>query len=199
MLQSSPTIALPMGSTLTSVLTPQSFCRFGIARCDITPPVGIYHRMWGAATHERATGVHRPLSATAIAFQALDETKNELSRIIVVAVDHCLLHAKEMDSLLHSVAARCKLPPHQLVVTFSHTHSAGLMGLDRSNLPGGELIPAYLMQLAESIASIVSAAVTNTQPATICYGIARSDLAENRDFWDEETQQLVCGFNQGGL
>jgi len=25
--------------------TPQSICRFGIARTDITPPVGIYHRM----------------------------------------------------------------------------------------------------------------------------------------------------------
>jgi hypothetical protein len=155
--------------------------------------------MWGAATHERATGVHRPLSATAIAFQALEETKNESSRIIVVALDHCLLHGKEMDSLLQSVAARCKLPPHELVVTFSHTHSAGLMGLDRSNLPGGELIPAYLMQLADSIASIVSQAVINAQPATICYGIGRSNLAANRDFWDEETQQFVCGFNPGGL
>ncbi len=39
-------------------------CRAAIARCDITPPVGIYHRMWGAALHDRATGVHRPLEAT---------------------------------------------------------------------------------------------------------------------------------------
>ena len=51
---------------MSRVLTPQSRCRFGIARCDVTPPVGIYHRMWGAATHDRATGVHRPLSATAV-------------------------------------------------------------------------------------------------------------------------------------
>ena len=47
---------------------PQSFCRAGVARRDITPPVGIYHRMWGAATHERSTGVHRPLKATALAW-----------------------------------------------------------------------------------------------------------------------------------
>src|SRR5258708_34267686 len=46
--------------------TPQTRCRAGFARADITPPVGIYHRLWGAALHERSTGVHRPLTATAM-------------------------------------------------------------------------------------------------------------------------------------
>ena len=53
--------------------TPQSRCRQGVAKCDITPPVGIYHRMWGAATHERAAGVHRPLTATVVVFQPIDD------------------------------------------------------------------------------------------------------------------------------
>lgn len=44
--------------TMPHIDTPQSICRAGVARRDITPPVGIYHRTWGAATHERATGVH---------------------------------------------------------------------------------------------------------------------------------------------
>ena len=48
----------------TWVETPQTRCRAAVARCDITPPVGIYHRMWGAATHDRATGIHKPLLAT---------------------------------------------------------------------------------------------------------------------------------------
>ena len=39
-------------------------CRFGVARRDVTPPVGIYSRSWGAATHDVAEGVHRPLTAT---------------------------------------------------------------------------------------------------------------------------------------
>src|SRR5205809_7772519 len=50
--------------------TPQTRCRAGVARGDITPPVGIYHRMWGAATHDRATAVHRPLLATLLWLQA---------------------------------------------------------------------------------------------------------------------------------
>ena len=50
---------------------PQSQVRFAAARADITPPLGIYWRMWGAATHDHATGVHRPLTATAGVFEPL--------------------------------------------------------------------------------------------------------------------------------
>ena len=38
---------------------------------DVTPPVGIYRRSWGAATHDVAEGVHRPLTATAAVFAPL--------------------------------------------------------------------------------------------------------------------------------
>ena len=58
---------------MNPVNTPQSRCRVGIAGGDITPPVGIYHRMWGAATHDRATAVHRPLLATLLWLQAPPE------------------------------------------------------------------------------------------------------------------------------
>src|SRR5207244_13065430 len=79
------------------VETPQGLCRLGIARCDVTPPVGIYHRMWGAATHERASGIHRPLTASALVFQAQGKPAGIESEQVLVAVDHCLLWAREMD------------------------------------------------------------------------------------------------------
>ncbi len=181
--------------TIRQVDTPQSLCRFGIARCDITPPVGIYHRMWGAATHDRATGVHRPLTATALVFQAHDLPPSPNTELIVVAIDHCLLWAREMESLLESVTGATGIDKNQLVVVFSHTHSAGLMGLERVNLPGGDLIPAYLDRLTEQISQIIREARDQVQPVTICYGTGRSNLAANRDCWDEATSQFVCGFN----
>ena len=55
---------------MTRVDTPQTRCRAAFAQADITPPNGIYHRMWGAALHEVATGVHRPLMATAMLVEA---------------------------------------------------------------------------------------------------------------------------------
>src|SRR3954453_20166448 len=129
---------------MSHVDTPQSLCRLGIARCDITPPVGIYHRMWGAATHERACGVHRPLTATALVLQAHDLPASPETEQVVVAVDHCLLWAREMDALLASVSKQTGLAREQFSIAFSHTHSAGLMDLSRVNRSGGNLIPPYL-------------------------------------------------------
>jgi len=182
--------------------TPHSICRFGIARGDITPPVGIYHRMWGAATHDRSTGVHRPLTATAVVLQAADadsstEPGDEREQVIL-AVDHCLLWPREMDDLLAAIERGSGTPRARIVVAFSHTHSAGLMGLERSSLPGGELIAPYLESLGETCAALVRAARAAVQPATIVYGHGRCDLAAHRDYWDAESGQYVCGYNPGG-
>gem|GEM_PF-3876083 len=58
----------------TTVVTPTPRLSFGHARGDITPPVGVYHGMWGAARHDRATGVHRPLVGDVMAFGPIDGT-----------------------------------------------------------------------------------------------------------------------------
>jgi hypothetical protein len=180
------------------VETPASRCRLGIARCDITPPVGIYHRMWGAARHDRSTGVHRPLTATALVFQALDQLASPETEQAVLAVDHCLLGAYEMQALLGAVAGASGLAREQILVAFSHTHGAGLMGRDRVELPGGELIPPYLETLADRLGAITRQAREAAEPVVITYAAGRCGLAAHRDFWDEQSQQFVCGFNPDG-
>src|SRR5437879_9453251 len=92
-------------TTMTHIETPQSRCRMGFARADITPPVGIYHRMWGAAKHERATGVHRPLRATVAVFEATEAHSSSFeTRQILLALDHCVLGAVEHEQLVTHVA-----------------------------------------------------------------------------------------------
>src|SRR5207302_761115 len=129
---------------MSTVTASQGICRFGIARCDITPPVGIYHRMWGAAAHDRATGVHRRLTATALVFQALGDRPGPETEQVVVALDLCILWTQEMEQLLGAVCRESGLRTDQVVFAFSHTHASGLMGLERVDLPGGDLIPGYL-------------------------------------------------------
>ncbi|MCB0018087.1 MAG: hypothetical protein KDE09_09890, partial [Anaerolineales bacterium] len=51
-----------------SPLQPATFLgRMGVARADITPPAGIHSRAWGAAAHDTASGIHQPLTTTALA------------------------------------------------------------------------------------------------------------------------------------
>jgi hypothetical protein len=177
--------------------TPQSRCRAGVARADITPLVGIYHRMWGAATHDRSTGVHRPLTATAIVIEPLANATAD-DRVALVAVDHCLLWADEMQQLLGRLSTATGLAEQQILVAFGHTHSAGLMDTSRGDLPGGELIAPYLQTLAERIAAALNEAAAVIQPVTILYGQGRCSLAANRDFWDESRGEYVCGYNPQG-
>ena len=200
----SESIDLPMGSAskgnhMTVVETPQSRCLAGVSRCDITPVVGTYHRMWGAATHDRSTGVHRPLSATALVMRGLDASPTAPDQQhVVLAIDHCLLWTTEMKALLESVSGASGVPQDQLTIFFSHTHGAGLMGLERRELPGGDLIPIYLDQLAANLARLIGESIDQLEPSTIVYGRGSSDLATNRDFFDEQRGHYVCGYNPTG-
>ena len=176
---------------------PQSHCQAGVARRDITPPVGIYHRMWGAATHDRSTGIHRPLTATVLDIRPTN-AEAASKPVVFVAIDHCLLWNREMNELLDRVSASSGVERSQIVVFFSHTHAAGLMGHERVDLPGGELIPQYLADLADTIADGIREASEQLQQAIFLYGAGRCNLATNRDFKDETLGKYVCGYNAGG-
>lgn len=175
--------------------TPQSRCRFALAWADITPSPDIYHRMWGAARHDRATGIHRPLRATVTVFAPWTEGA---ALQILLALDHCVLGAVEHQQLIAHLAQATGHPPETFLVVFSHTHGAGLMGLERASLPGGELIPGYLHRVAERAAALVQEALSRLAPVTVVYGTGRCALAANRDFYDPALGQFVCGFNPAG-
>ncbi|SVD13675.1 uncharacterized protein METZ01_LOCUS366529, partial [marine metagenome] len=164
-----------------------------MAHGDITPPSDIYHRMWGAAKHDRATGIHRPLRATVALLAPLEGDERQF----ITALDHCVMGRQEMDNLLDAVSEAADIPREELIVTFSHTHAAGLMGLERGNLPGGDLIEPYLGSVAARVAELAKEAQENLQPATILYGTGRCNLAAHRDFWDEDNQLWTCGYDPG--
>src|SRR5437868_13917198 len=145
----------------TRVETPQSHCRAGFARADITPPVGIYHRMWGAALHDRATGVHRPLTATALWLAALDDS----SRQLVLGLDHCLLDRSEFERIREQVGRAAGIAAADVRVSLSHTHGSAWMSRSRSHLPGGDLIGPYLDRMTEACCRAAVAAAKAARPA----------------------------------
>jgi hypothetical protein len=176
----------------TSVASPLSRPRLGLARVEITPPVGIYHRLWGAARHDRATGVHRPLYGDLLAIGPVDGGPPSLLR---VQLDLCGLVQEQHDAVRQAVADGAGLALDRVVLSHSHTHSSGWFIPDRLPLPGGELIPGYLADLNERLRAAAPRAVAAMRPVLITYGVGRCAMAANRDYWDEQNQLYACGYN----
>lgn len=176
----------------TCVETPLSRCRLGVGREDITPSVGMYHRMWGAAKHDRSTGVHRPLLADAMVLSPVDGSGAEH---LIVALDHCLFRPPEMDDVRARTCALLGCSSEQLTILFSHTHSAGLLTRERISMPGGDLIEPYLQALPGLIAKAVEQARSRSQVVTLTYGSADCRMGHHRDAWDDAAGIFVCGFN----
>lgn len=177
--------------------TLQTSVQFGLARRDVTPPVGIYLRLWPRTTEDRATGVHRPLTATAVVLRNAAGVMDETDEQIIVAIDLCILRTDEQEALLAEVRRRTGVTG-QLMFHYSHTHSTGWNSLAYSAMPGGDLIAPYLDHLASQVAAAVSEARGAAQPASIVFGQADSHMGGNRDLWDHATRQFVCGFNPDG-
>jgi hypothetical protein len=182
---------------LNKISTPQTRCHVSIGQIDITPPIGIYHRMWGAAMHDRAESVHRPLMATML--RLIPSDNNSTQSVVIIALDHCILDAPDIALIQQSVSKEFGLQHSQVLVCLSHTHAAGLMSRTRRDCPGGELIEPYLDALANQLGQLAKNLRSSTVPATIVYGVGQCDLAAERDYWDEEQSRFVCGFNPSGV
>ncbi|MBI2952164.1 neutral/alkaline non-lysosomal ceramidase N-terminal domain-containing protein [bacterium] len=176
----------------TRIPSPTSHVRYGHARADITPPVGIYHRLWGAARHDRSTGVHRPLFADVMVLGPVDGPGVSLIR---AQLDLCGLVRDQHEDLTRALSEAGGVSPDRVVLTYSHTHSSGWFVPDRFEFPGGELILPYLKDLGAKLQDACPRAVANVQEAYITYASGRCDMAANRDGYDEEFGRHVCGFN----
>src|SRR4029079_715975 len=90
----------------------------GVAREDIPPPIGIYARNWGAAKHDVAEGIHRPLTATALTMKDAGGDP----RLVFVAMD-LGGYKSDRHHVCSSIAEALKLDPARVMVNCSHTHS----------------------------------------------------------------------------
>jgi hypothetical protein len=168
-------------------------CAFGVARRDVTPPVGIYSRSWGAATHDVAEGVHRPLTATAAVFAPLAGAGSTLA---LVALDvGWFPYAPDERGLRTAVMERTGLEEPELLVQLSHTHAGANTNSWLEGRPGTDLIASYIARLTEQVCEAVLEARSNLAEAYVTYGQGRCGLAANRDFWDAEAGHFACGYN----
>ena len=163
-------------------------CRFGVATRDVTPPVGIYARSWGAATHDVAEGVHRPFAATAAVFAPSTATSRRWrwSRSTSAGSSTCRTSA----TLRATILERTGLDDAALLINMSHTHAGANVNSQLTDKPGGELIEPYIEHLTEQIGAAILEARETLAPAWVTYGTGRCALATNRDLWDAEARAL---------
>jgi hypothetical protein len=167
----------------------------GLARTDITPPVGIFCRNWGAAVHDTAQGVHRPLFLTALAIRAAASDQP------LVLLDTDLgwwANLSYERKFRGRVCNALGLPEERLLSCVTHTHSAPPLCEPEPQWQGGDLLGAYLVTLEQKMVETARAAIATLAPATIEWHHGRCGLATNRDLPDAAPPagpRLVCGFN----
>ncbi len=177
------------------VTFPYTRCKFGVAVRDITPPAGIYHTAWGAASHDRSEGIHRPLYAQAAAFAPINGGKP----FVLVAFDMgWFQNPDDGDKIFNAIQQAAGLEKENLLINFSHTHATTNSNSYLTDRPGGEYIVEYLAHLGKQMVDATLEALANMTPAWISYGYGRCALAINRDYWDEKAGQYACGYNPDG-
>jgi hypothetical protein len=168
-------------------------CNVGVATRDVTPPVGIYARSWGAATHDTAEGVHRPFAATAAVLGPLEGDGPTLA---LVAVDlGWFQYVPDEQKLRATILDRTGLGDASLLINMSHTHSGANVNSQLTEKPGSELIEPYIEHLTDELGAAILEARESATPAWVTYGAGRCTLATNRDLWDAAAERFACGFN----
>lgn len=167
----------------------------GIARADITPPVGIYSRNWGSARHETAEGIHRPLFATAMAFR--DSEANEPGLVLLTLDLSFWRSATEENEIRQAILDACSLAPSQVVLHQAHSHSAPPTAKEFAHRPGGHLIAAYSRLLIERCIQVVQQALEKLEPCVLSWARGSCRLAYDRNYAPDDEAPPMIGLNPG--
>lgn len=180
------------GNGISAAELPAHHLRAGVARADITPPVGIAHANWGAQAHEQAQGVDLPLWATALALSDGSTTT------VLVDLDLGGLRPPDAAAVRAAIAERTGLPVGNVRISYTHTHSGPSTSSAGGWVKGGvDLIAGYLESLAAKSSSAAWEACNKMQPARIAAGTGHSAIAVNRRYVTPEGT-VVVGHNWEG-
>lgn len=183
-----------MSASKTPFLQQPSFAGFiGVAREDITPPVGIYSRNWGAAKHDVADGVHRPLTLACLTFQS---TKTGKPLVMMAADLGGWSNLEDERIFRQNILKALKLEQARLMICFSHTHSGPALSRGDTPRTGDKFIDPYRLRLQKLAIRAAQRALAAAVPAILTWRYGRCDLATNRDLVEPgRNERFVTGFN----
>lgn len=159
---------------------------FGLAQADITPPLQIYARNWGAAKSDTATGVHQPLYLSCLVTNSKDGQKG----VVLTADLGWWKDNNDERNLRNSILKACGLEEEQLLLCLSHTHAGPSICSNDKNQTGGEYIAPYLDFLKNKAISCIQQAEANSMLGMLTWEYGCCDLATKRDL-NYEGQFLI--------
>ncbi|MFV2070910.1 MAG: alkaline ceramidase, partial [Pirellulales bacterium] len=168
--------------------------KIGVARADITPPVGIYARNWGAAEHDVAESIHRPLSLTALSLRSPERPQP------LLLVDTDLGWWRTLDTFRvfqRRLLDAFSVDPQSLLFALSHTHSAPTLTQSDTTLPGGHLLADFLDQVFEATVDCLRRAIDRETDGLLDWHAGDCQLASARDLRDpsDAGRRVICGYD----
>lgn len=174
------------------LLTTAFVGRIGVARVDITPPLAINARNWGAATHDVAEGLHRPLTATVLALSSADDPRP----LLLIAADLGWWKSREDEFFVRgALLDQLALDPARILLSLSHTHAGPDLYREDRHKPGGEHIEPYLASLRDRLVAAARDALACRTSARLSWRYGRCDLAQNRDLPHPSEPRFLVGWN----
>ncbi|SFI96718.1 neutral/alkaline non-lysosomal ceramidase N-terminal domain-containing protein [Planctomicrobium piriforme] len=181
-------------SSLPTAPEPAAFAgKIGVARCDITPPIGIAHRNWGAAQKFTADSIHRAISVGAIVIQS---TENDVQLVLIEADYGFWADVSALQAIRSQVREQYRLDDAQVIVSITHTHANARLIESPESIPGGDLLPAWGEHLVSQTLLAVQQAMASVQPAILEWHVGRCQLAAARDLVDPaHPERRICGYD----
>lgn len=180
-----------------AILTYDPACTglIGISQRDITPPLGIYSRNWGAARKDVATGIHLPLTLTCMVIFS-EQGNDKQPPLVLFSADLGWWKDTSDERLLReSLLQSLELPETHLLFCLSHTHAGPSLSSGDQDKSGGEFIAPYRQMLKDKALEAYQAALKSTNRATLSWRYGTCDLAVNRDMPTSKDDRILVGFN----
>ncbi|MCC6392322.1 MAG: neutral/alkaline non-lysosomal ceramidase N-terminal domain-containing protein [Bryobacterales bacterium] len=134
----------------------------GVARADITPPIGIPHLNWGSQTHVKAIGID-PAGMAATALVLSDGAR----KFVMIDID--TLNINGMRDIHERIARATGIPASHIRLAATHTHSGPMFQREKGPLgvdpkPYEKMMAAYHSLLSDRITAAVLEADKNLRP-----------------------------------
>ena len=145
--------------------------RAGVARIDITPDKPVTMSGYDARTG-LSSGVHDPLSARVLAFEADGE------RLVLISTDLIGFYSGTADHIRQALLREFSLQPSELFLTAIHNHAGPALTIDPQRGHAHNL--EYTEKLKGKLIQVVRQALGNMEPVRLGLGVGSCPMGVNR-------------------